>query len=55
MMKLFAKIVDSIQPLTIFTKTSILDVQQGSQDVSEGYRNFCNNNAKTGKWKMQWK
>ena len=31
----FAKLVSNIQPLTISTKNSILDIQQGSQFTSE--------------------
>ena len=30
----FAKIVDDFQPLTIFTKSSILDVRLGSENAS---------------------
>ena len=34
-MELFAKIVNGFKPLTIFAKSSILDVQQISGDASE--------------------
>ena len=34
-MDLFAKIVNGVQPLTIFAKRSILDVQLGSEYASE--------------------
>ena len=36
----FAKIVDDFQPLTIFTKSSILDVWQGPEYVSSFYITF---------------
>ena len=38
-MAYFAKIVNSFQPLTIFTKHSILDVSQGSE-YSSDYLHF---------------
>ena len=34
-MELFAKLVKNEKPLTIFVKTSILDVWQGSEYASE--------------------
>ena len=33
-MKIFAKIVNSWKPLTIFLKDSIVDVQLGSENIS---------------------
>ena len=35
-MEIFAKIVNGFQPLTIFAKSSILDVLQGSEYASGG-------------------
>ena len=35
MMKLFAKIANDWEPLTIFVKSSILDVRLGSEYASE--------------------
>ena len=33
-MELFAKIVNGLKPLTVFTKSSILDLGQGSEHAS---------------------
>ena len=36
-MELFAKIVNGLRPLTIFAKSSMLDVRRGYEYASEGY------------------
>ena len=41
MMEVFTKIVRGFQPLIIFTKSSIIDVWQGSQHVPEKFRQMC--------------